>query len=52
MVFGEVGVPSSSLLYSETIGEEWVFIIISLWGHRIKFSLTSFSFSIPTSSSG
>jgi hypothetical protein len=25
MIFGEVGVPSSSLLYSETIGEEWVF---------------------------
>jgi hypothetical protein len=45
-------VPSSSLLYDEIIGEERVFIFISLWGHMMKFTLASFSFSIPSSSYG
>jgi hypothetical protein len=51
-VFWEVEVPSSSLFCGETIDEEQVFRIISLWGHRMKFRIASFSFSIPSSSSG
>jgi hypothetical protein len=35
MVFLEVGVPSSSLLYGDAIGEERVFRIIYLRGHHI-----------------
>jgi hypothetical protein len=52
MVFWEVGVPSSSLLFGKIISEERVFIIICLRGHMMKFTLASFSFSIPSSSSG
>jgi hypothetical protein len=52
MVFWVVGIPSSSLLYGETISEEWIFIILSLRGHRMKFPLASFRFLIPSSSSG
>jgi hypothetical protein len=52
MIFWEVGVPSSSLLCGETIGEEQVFRIISLWGHRMKVPLGSFSFSILVGTNG
>jgi hypothetical protein len=48
----EVGVPPTSVLRGETIGDERDFTIISLRGQRMKVPLASTSFSIPSSSSG
>jgi hypothetical protein len=48
----EVGVPPTSVFCGETIDDEWVLTIISLRGQRMKVSLASTSFSIPSSSSG
>jgi hypothetical protein len=47
----EVGVPSASVLYSETIDDERVLTIISLRGQRMKVPLASTGFSIPSSPS-
>jgi hypothetical protein len=47
-VFWEAAIPPPSLFYGETIDEEWVFRIISLRGHRMKFPSSSFSFSSPS----
>jgi hypothetical protein len=40
----EVGVPPASVFRGETIGDERVLTLISLWGQRMKVHLASTSF--------
>jgi hypothetical protein len=40
----EVRVPPASMLHAETIDDEQVLTIISLWGQRMKVLLASTSF--------